>query len=135
MPDTPQPKSAYAQKIKGKTGQRRIINAAGYSRDGLLAAYRSEAAFRQLVWLHSGLLLLLWWLDWALVPKMVLVSASFVSLVVELFNTGLEALTDRVSTEQHPLSKVAKDVGSAAQLLALMMTALLWGMAFYYHHG
>lgn len=125
----PEQPSSYAAGQKGKTGWRRILNAAIYSRDGLIAAYRHEAAFRQLVWLHAVLLVLLAVAGFSLPVSMILLAASFFSLVVELVNTGLEALTDRVSTEKHPLSKIAKDVGSAAQMLALMLLALLWGLA------
>lgn len=131
----PHSDNSYAAGRKGKTGWRRIVNAAAYSRDGLAAAYRSEAAFRQLVWLHAALLFLLAVAGFSLPVSMILLSASFFSLVVELFNTGLEALTDRVSTEKHPLSKVAKDVGSAAQMLALFLLALLWGLALWQAYG
>lgn len=119
----------YAAQTKGKTGIRRILKAAGYSKDGFVAAYRHEAAFRQVVWLNLVLLLLLIVVPFGLVVKMVLVVASFLSLIVELFNTGLEAAIDRISTEYHPLAKIAKDVGSAAQLLALTLLAVLWIMA------
>ena len=115
--------------LKGKRGLQRVINAAGYSKDGLAAAYRHEAAFRQLVWLHAVLLLAVWWLDVEPAVRMVLVLASFVSLIVELFNSGIEAVVDDISLEIRPLAKRAKDVGSAAQMLALTMLALLWVMA------
>jgi len=61
--------------------------------------------------------------------KMMLVFASFLSLIVELINTGIEASVDHTSTEQHPLAKIAKDVGSAAQFLALLLLFVLWLMA------
>ena len=61
--------------------------------------------------------------------KMLLVVASFVSLIVELINTGIEASVDHTSTAKHPLAKIAKDVGSAAQFLALMLLFILWMMA------
>ena len=115
--------------LKGKRGLQRIINAAGYSKDGLIAAYRHEAAFRQLVWLHAVLLLAVWWLDVEPAVRMVLVLASFVSLIVELLNSGIEAVVDDISLEIRPLAKRAKDVGSAAQMLALTMLAILWTMA------
>lgn len=120
----------YAASAKGKTGLSRIINAATYSRDGLIAAYRNEAAFRQVTWLNSVLLIALIFVPFALIIKMVLVFASFFSLVVELFNTGIEASIDHTSTERHPLAKIGKDVGSAAQFLALLLLFILWMMAF-----
>lgn len=119
----------YAADAKGKTGVTRIIKAAVYSRDGFIAAYRNEAAFRQVTWLNSVLLLALVVLPFGVLPKMVLVFASFFSVVVELFNTGIEAAIDHTSTERHPLAKIAKDVGSAAQFLALLLLFILWVMA------
>ena len=107
----------------------RIINAAGYSKDGLIAAYRHEAAFRQLVWLHAVLLIALWCVDVEPAMRMILLAASFVSLIVELLNSGIEAVVDDISLEIRPLAKRAKDVGSAAQMLALTMLAILWAMA------
>ncbi|MDO5090448.1 MAG: diacylglycerol kinase [Cardiobacteriaceae bacterium] len=117
-----------AEDFKGKGGVRRIINAAGYSRDGLCAAL-GEAAVRQLLMLHVPLLLLVFFLDRDTATKMVLVFASFFSLIVELFNTAIEAAVDHTSLARHPLAKRAKDIGSAAQLVALLLLALLWGMA------
>lgn len=115
--------------LKGKKGIERIINAAGYSRDGLREAWRNEAAFRQLVVLHSILLTILCCTDFELPVTMILVAASFLSLIVELFNTGIEAVVDYISLEKHPLAKRAKDVGSAAQMLALILLGLLWLLA------
>ena len=115
--------------LKGKRGLQRIINAAGYSKDGLIAAYRHEAAFRQLVWLHGVLLIAVWFIDVEPVVRMVLLAASFGSLIVELFNSGIEAVVDDISLEIRPLAKRAQDVGSAAQMLALTLLAILWAMA------
>lgn len=120
----------YSQKMKGKSGLERIIKAAGYSRDGFLAAYKSEQAFRQVVWLNAVLVLVLIFVPFALAIKMILLTVSALSIIVELFNTGLEAIVDRISSDYHPLSKVAKDVGSAAQFVVLALQALLWLMAF-----
>jgi len=61
--------------------------------------------------------------------KMMLIIASFLSLIVELFNTGIEASVDHTSTNQHPLAKIAKDVGSAAQFLSLSLLLILWLLA------
>ena len=115
--------------LKGKRGLQRIINAAGYSKDGLITAYRHEAAFRQLVWLHAVLLIALWCVDVEPAMRMILLAASFVSLIVELLNSGIEAVVDDISLEIRPLAKRAKDVGSAAQMLALTMLVILWAMA------
>lgn len=121
----------YAFEAKGKTGVGRIIKAFGYSKDGFVAAYTHEAAFRQVVWLNTALLLLLFFMPFSMPIKMILVFASFFSLVVELFNTGLEASIDHTSTERHPLAKIGKDVGSAGQFLALTLLFILWLMAFF----
>lgn len=119
----------YAQQVKGKTGIGRIIKAASYSKDGFIAAFNNEAAFRQVSFLNIALLLVLLFLPFSLLVKMVLVFASFFSVIVELFNTGIEAAIDHTSTERHPLAKIAKDVGSAAQFLALLLLFILWVMA------
>lgn len=120
---------SFAGHAKGKTGILRIIKAAGYSIDGFKAAYKFEAAFRQVVWLNLVLLAAVIVLPFALGIKMMLVVASFLSLIVELINTGLEACVDHTSTAKHPLAKIAKDVGSAAQFLALSLLMVLWVMA------
>lgn len=122
---------SFAYNVKGKKGLTRIIKAATYSIDGFKAAYAHEAAFRQICWLNLTLLLALMLLPFAITVKMILVFASFLSLIVELINTGLEASIDHTSTEQHPLAKIAKDVGSAAQFLALLLLFTLWMMALY----
>lgn len=117
-----------AEDFKGKAGLRRIINAAGYSRDGLAAALH-EAAVRQLLILHVVLIILAFFLNAGAATKMVLIFASFFSLIVELLNTAIEAAVDHTSLARHPLAKRAKDLGSAAQMVALILVALLWLMA------
>lgn len=124
-------KPTYANDMKGKTGIRRIINAFGYSMDGLKAAYKSEAAFRQVAWLNGALVVLIVCLPFAITLKMLLLLTSALSVIVELFNTGLEAVVDRIGSDYHPLSKVGKDVGSAAQLITLVLLFVLWIMAIY----
>ncbi|KPN74566.1 diacylglycerol kinase [Neisseria sp. 74A18] len=125
----------YARQKKGKKGIRRIINAAGYSKDGLRAAYRFESAFRQLVWLNGLLIALAVVLDFGPSTRMMLIIASFISLIVELFNTAIEAAVDHTSTARHELAKHAKDAGSAAQMLALLLLAVLWFMAVWREYG
>lgn len=123
---------SYASHAKGKSGLSRIMNATGYSIDGFKAAYKYEAAFRQVFWLNLLLLIAVIFLPFAIVIKMMLIIASFLSLIVELFNTGLEASVDHTSTDRHPLAKIAKDVGSAAQFLTLLLLLVLWLMALSY---
>ena len=121
--------SSYAADKKGKSGIKRIVNAFGYSKDGLAAAYRYESAFRQVLWLNLILIVLTFILNFDSTTKMVLVVASFISLITELFNTAVEAAVDHTSTEKHELAKRAKDAGSAAQLLALTMLGIVWAIA------
>ena len=121
--------SSYAADKKGKSGIKRIINAFGYSKDGLTAAYRYESAFRQVLWLNLILIVLTFILNFDSATKMLLIIASFVSLITELFNTAVEAAVDHTSTEKHELAKRAKDAGSAAQLLALTMLGIVWAIA------
>jgi diacylglycerol kinase (ATP) len=120
---------SYAGQAKGKKGFSRIIKATGYSVDGFRAAYKFEAAFRQVFWLNLVLFMPIIFIPFGTSIKMMLIIASFLSLIVELFNTGLEASVDHTSTDQHPLAKIAKDVGSAAQFLALLLLFILWLMA------
>ena len=121
--------SSYAADKKGKSGIKRIINAFGYSKDGLAAAYRYESAFRQVLWLNLILIVLTFILNFDSATKMLLIIASFVSLITELFNTAVKAAVDHTSTEKHELAKRAKDAGSAAQLLALTMLGIVWAIA------
>ena len=122
---------SFASEVKGKKGLARILKATGYSIDGFKAAYKYEAAFRQVIWLNFILFVVLVFMPFAIPITMLLVIASFLSLIVELFNTGIEACVDHTSTKQHPLAKIAKDVGSAAQFLALLLLFILWSMALF----
>jgi diacylglycerol kinase (ATP) len=121
--------NSYASLAKGKKGFSRIVKAAGYSLDGFKAAYKYEAAFRQVFWLNLVLFIAIILIPFDISIKMMLIITSFLSLIVELFNTGIEASVDHTSTEQHPLAKIAKDVGSAAQFLVLLLLFILWVMA------
>ena len=110
----------------GATGVKRLINATGYSWLGLKAAYRHESAFRQEIWLAALLIPLGLYLgqDWT--DKAALVCSVLFVLVVELLNSGIEAVVDRIGDEPHTLSGRAKDMGSAAVLIALIITAIIW---------
>lgn len=114
--------------FKGQTGLKRILNAAGYSWDGLRAAFAGEAAFRQLVLLNAVLVPLAFLLEVSRGERAILIAVCLLALIVELFNSAVEAAIDRISLERHPLSKSAKDMGSAAQAVALSMIALVWGV-------
>ena len=108
-------------------GLTRIINAFGYSRQGLKAAYRYEAAFRQEVWLALILIPLALWLKLSAVSTVLLIGSVLLVLIVELVNSAIEAIVDRVGPEYHELSGRAKDVGSAAVLVAGVLMVVKWG--------
>ena len=110
----------------GKTGLRRIFHTLIHSRDGFIATFRGEAAFRQLLLLHA-LIATAFLLDISRVERAVVLAACFISLLVELLNSAIEAVVDRISLDHHPLSKNAKDMGSAAQTTALLMVGTVWG--------
>ncbi|KXU94339.1 diacylglycerol kinase [Stenotrophomonas sp. DDT-1] len=110
----------------GKTGLRRIFHTLIHSRDGFIATFRGEAAFRQLLLLHALLIATGFLLDISRVERAVVLAACFISLLVELLNSAIEAVVDRISLDHHPLSKNAKDMGSAAQTTALLMVGTVW---------
>lgn len=114
---------------KGRTGLDRVRHAAGYSWAGLKAAYSGESAFRQEIWLFILAAPLAFWLgrDWVQVA--LLIGSLMMVLIVELLNSGIEAAIDRVGFELHDLSKRAKDLASAAVLLALLLAGGIWGAA------
>jgi diacylglycerol kinase (ATP) len=114
--------------FKGQTGLKRIFNAAGYSIAGLRAAFVGEAAFRQLVLLNVVLVPLAFMLNVSRAERAILIAVSLLALIVELFNSAVEAAIDRISLDRHPLSKNAKDMGSAAQFVALAIIALVWAV-------
>ena len=114
--------------FKGKTGLRRLMNAFGYSMDGFKAAYRHEDAFRQEVWLALVLIPLAFYLESEALHRVLMVGSVILVMIVELLNSAVEAVVDRVSIERHALAKRAKDIGSAAVLLALVNLAVVWGL-------
>ena len=117
-----------ATELKGVGGLRRVVNAGGYSMAGLAAAWRHESAFRQLCMMNLVLLPLAFWFDVSRSERALLVMTPLLCLIVELLNSAIEAVVDRVSLELHPLSKNAKDMGSAAQFMALTLAALVWAI-------
>ncbi len=114
--------------FKGRTGLRRIWNAFHYSLDGLSAAYRHEDAFRQEIWLTLVAIPLALWLGESALERAMLIGSILLVLIVELANSAIEATVDRVSLERHQLAKRAKDIGSAAVLIALINAAVVWGL-------
>jgi diacylglycerol kinase (ATP) len=114
--------------FKGKTGLARIINAAGYSWAGLTAAFRHEDAFRQEVMLALLLIPLAAYLGDTGIERALMIGAVLLVLIVELLNSAVEAAVDRISLEHHQLIKRAKDMGSAAVMIALVNVAIVWGL-------
>lgn len=112
--------------LKGRTGVRRLINATRYSRDGLIEAWRNEDAFRQEVVLVVVLAPLALWLPIALVEKIMLIGVLLLLLIVELLNSAVEAAIDRDSLEINSLGKRAKDLGSAAVMVTLVLAGGTW---------
>lgn len=112
--------------MKKKTGIPRLINATRYSLAGLKAAFKSEAAFRQEA--AAAVILVPLGIFWGAsgTERAMLVFSVLLVLVVELLNSGLEAVVDRVGTDFHPLSKKAKDMGSAAVSVSIAMAVLVW---------
>lgn len=117
---------------KGKTGIRRIINAFGYSISGFVAAYRHEAAFRQIIWMNILLIPLSFFVNVSTVERALLIFTCIFCIIVELFNSAIEAVVDRVSTEHHILSGRAKDMGSAAQFASLSLLVIVWGLILFF---
>jgi diacylglycerol kinase (ATP) len=117
--------------FKGKTGLTRILNAASYSWAGLKAAFRHEDAFRQEVFLLVPLLPLALYLGDTGIERALLIAPLLGVLIVELLNSAVEAAVDRVSLERHPLIKRAKDMGSAAVMIALANVILVWGLVLF----
>ena len=113
--------------MKGRTGLSRLMNAVIYSLDGYRAAWRDEEAFRQIVILLAAGIPLAFLLgrNWA--ETVLLVLPLVLCVIVELFNTAVENVVDRISLDMHPLSKKAKDMGSAAQFTAQLFLAFVWG--------
>ena len=109
-----EPTAPFRNDLKGRTGLVRLRNALRYSLGGYRAAWKDEQAFRQIVCLcgPEGILLIL---------------PLALAVVVELCNSAIENVVDRISPDWHPLAKKAKDMGSAAQLTAQLLIALVWG--------
>jgi diacylglycerol kinase (ATP) len=110
----------------GATGITRIINAAGYSWLGFKAAYKNEAAFRQELWLCILLIPAALYFGETLLDKAILICSLLFILIVELINSAIEAVVDRIGDEVHELSGRAKDMGSTAVFIAISMAVIIW---------
>ena len=112
--------------FKSPRGFKRLAAATSYSLNGLAAAWKNEASFRLEVVLGVLLVPIAAWLAPTLLQAMILVGAIVFVWLVELVNSAIEALADAVSIERHPLIGRAKDIGSAAVLLSLLLAAGVW---------
>ena len=108
------------------TGFTRMFRAFGVSMKGLAGAYREEAAFRQELALAVVVIPLGLWLGRNGIERVLLVAPMFLVLIVELLNSAIEAAIDRIGPEWHSLSKAAKDLGSAAVLLSILLCVGVW---------
>jgi diacylglycerol kinase (ATP) len=115
------------ESYKGKTGLTRLWNALGYSRDGIKAAWKNEAAFREEILLAAIAIPLAFFLGQTGVDRAILVGSILLILIVEILNSSIEAIVDKASPETHELAKRAKDMGSAAVLFSLINAAIIWG--------
>ena len=107
-------------------GIKRILKAFTYSFDGLKSAFKSEEALRQEIFLCSILLIISLLLNISYIEKLLLISSLFIIIIIELVNTAIEIIIDRISEEYHILSKKAKDIGSLLVLIAFIYTLIIW---------
>lgn len=110
------------------TGIRRLLNACKYSSQGLQACFRSEEAFRQEVFLALIMIPLGLYLGDSAVEKILLAGSILMLMTVEIINTAIERVVDRISFDRHELSKEAKDMGSAAVMIAIVLVIMTWGL-------
>ena len=115
----------------GATGLTRIIHAFGYSMKGFRAAFKHESAFRQEVALFVVLVPIAVWLGRSSFEYILLIGSLLLVLIVELLNSAVEAVVDRIGDEMHKLAGRAKDMGSAAVFVSLANVFLVWGLVAY----
>jgi diacylglycerol kinase (ATP) len=122
MNDDSQPLSEF----KSKSGPKRILSAFFYSIDGLRTAWRYEHAFRQELAIAVPGMVVALMIPVTALERVILIGVLLLVLIVELLNSAIEATVDRVSLERNPLSKNAKDLGSAAVMLSMLMAVVAW---------
>lgn len=113
------------------TGITRIVRALGCSIAGFRSAFKHESAFRQELALFVVLTPLGYWFGDNGVERALLIGTLLLVLITELLNSAVEAAIDRISGELHPLSRRAKDIGSAAVFIALIMVVIVWGLVIF----
>ncbi len=112
----------------GNTGLTRLRKAAVFSWQGFRAAYRHEEAFRQEVWLALVLIPTAFFVTDSALERIVLIVSVLLLMLTEILNSAIEAVVDRFGQERHELSGRAKDMGSAAVFLAMLIVAVSWGL-------
>ncbi|PHM38441.1 diacylglycerol kinase [Xenorhabdus mauleonii] len=115
------------------TGLTRIIKAAGYSAKGIKAAWQNEAAFRQESVAAIIGIIIAFSLDFGMVERIFLISSVILVVIVEILNSAIEAIVDRIGSEYHELSGRAKDMGSAAVLFTILLALFIWGIILWSH--
>ena len=108
------------------TGLTRIIKAAGYSWKGLRAAWLHEAAFRQEALAAIAAIVIVCWLDLDMISRILMIGVVVLVIIVEIINSAIEAVVDRIGQEHHPLAGRAKDMGSAAVLISILLALFVW---------
>jgi len=117
----------------GNKGFTRLVKASQYSWQGLRAAFRHEEAFRQELWLSIVLIPLGFWLGQTGIEKALLTGSVILLLLVEMLNSAIEAVVDRIGDEQHELSGRSKDMGSAAVAISIGLMVVVWALVLLDH--
>jgi len=132
----PMPEQPISQ-FKSTSGFKRIFSALFYSFDGLRSAWKNEHAFRQELMVVIPGIIIAFFLPVSPLQKLLLIAVLVWIIIIELINSAIEAVVDRVSLERNPLSKNAKDFGSAAVLLTSILAVATWGVILYplFHFG
>jgi len=127
----PQDQQQRVSQFKSKSGLGRVLNAFLYSWQGVRFAWYQEHAFRQELMVALPAAVLALFMPVTGMEKLLLIAVLALVLIVELINSAIEAAIDRISLERHPLSKNAKDLGSAAVMLAILVAAATWAVVLF----
>jgi len=122
-------------KVDKSTGLKHLFNATRNTSQGLRAAFRNESAFRQIVAMNVIMIPLGLWLGTTGVERAILVGSLLLMMMVELLNSGIEAVVDRVGLERHPLSGLSKDIASAAVGISILNVIVMWILILWPHYG
>jgi diacylglycerol kinase (ATP) len=122
-------------KVDKSTGLQHLLNATRNTSRGLAAAFRNESAFRQIVAMTVILSPIGVWLGTTGVERALLIGSLLLMMMVELLNSGIEAVVDRVGLERHPLSGLSKDIASAAVGVSILNVFVMWGLVLWPHYS